>query len=583
MSATSPGEKLLRGRRAIDDVEDISIVGDLRPYGAQWGLQVYIDIGQGTTYFPRISSWFVLVDAAYPEGAIGVFPAEKGGISATFPHQLRNERANGNDWRSGKLCLDEPSAILGRVVRDGEPRGVDHRLAWHVRRAVAWARAASRGELLGPGAEFELPAMPVVKPNPVVLLQEGTGSFSRWANAPCTGAVAWAAHAHLAVVGAFTSAAQFRIDPAWGAWGARLKFDRRAAWVITPELPVLDPWRAPATWGELGLAFSRVGMDLDPVLRAATESLRGQSVPLLFCGTPIPTVVEGEAVEMHWQVLQLPALARRKGRGARLWKRDRALLSDEKVLPWLTVENVAPERLRARGALRESVGSLRYMIVGVGALGSAIGELLAREGVREFVLVDGDLFAAGNLARHSLTVEQLALSKAKEVAKRLAAVAPGARIRATVGNIPEDALKLLDDADVIIDLTGSDDALVALSTSQCDTMKKWFSAWMSYGARHLFVFSATGRSFPLPTFRKLTDPLLDATRPSVESGVREGPGCWHPLFPARASDVAMLAAAAVRAIEARLHGMHDEPAVTAFERVEHEDGISTLRRLEAQP
>lgn len=95
----------------------------------------------------------------------------------------------------------------------------------------------------------------------------------------------------------------------------------------------------------------------------------------------------------------------------------------------------------------------RALVVGVGALGSAVAERLVRAGVIHLRVVDPDVLQLSNLPRQTLLneadvgalkVEALAL-KLKEIDARAEIDAIPAR--ATEANLPE----LLDDVDVVLD------------------------------------------------------------------------------------------------------------------------------------
>ncbi|WP_158616950.1 ThiF family adenylyltransferase [Corallococcus exercitus] len=160
-------------------------------------------------------------------------------------------------------------------------------------------------------------------------------------------------------------------------------------------------------------------------------------------------------------------------------------------MDWLRTDDWAPEELRSRGALPEELRRSWIPLLGAGALGSAVAEMLVRGGVRRLVVVDPD-----------------------------------------------------------IDCTASNDVLHALERIPWDGPRLFFSASFGVGARRVLCFSATGTSFPVTAFweqcgqwiREDYKELLRADLP------REGVGCWHPVFPARADDVMLAAAITVKAL-----------------------------------
>lgn len=74
---------------------------------------------------------------------------------------------------------------------------------------------------------------------------------------------------------------------------------------------------------------------------------------------------------------------------------------------------------------RTSVG-----IVGIGANGSQIAELLARAGVGRFVLVDFDIFGVGNRVRHDLDLASVGQFKIGAVTERIRQINPWAVVEA---------------------------------------------------------------------------------------------------------------------------------------------------------
>jgi hypothetical protein len=89
---------------------------------------------------------------------------------------------------------------------------------------------------------------------------------------------------------------------------------------------------------------------------------------------------------------------------------------------WIHGRDHSPEQaaLRAR----------RVAIVGCGALGCEIAELLAKAGVGELTLIDGDNFLSANAGRHLLGLNYLGWNKAKGVATELQRRLPHLKIGA---------------------------------------------------------------------------------------------------------------------------------------------------------
>lgn len=112
------------------------------------------------------------------------------------------------------------------------------------------------------------------------------------------------------------------------------------------------------------------------------------------------------------------------------------------------------------GALR------RVALLGAGALGSMLGELLVRAGVFDVTILDNGHMEAGNLARHVLTVTEVGARKAAAPAQRLNRVSPKARVGRFDQTFPPsgDAKAAIDAADLIIDATTSEVVIDSLAS-----------------------------------------------------------------------------------------------------------------------
>ena len=100
-------------------------------------------------------------------------------------------------------------------------------------------------------------------------------------------------------------------------------------------------------------------------------------------------------------------------------------------------------------------------IIGLGSIGSKVAISLARTGVKNFELVDGDILYAGNLARHDGDWRDLGLHKVDAVKQRMDLIQPNTRVRTWNSNLgtqksSTDAaqlVKALKECELIIDAT----------------------------------------------------------------------------------------------------------------------------------
>lgn len=135
----------------------------------------------------------------------------------------------------------------------------------------------------------------------------------------------------------------------------------------------------------------------------------------------------------------------------------------------------APALARFRGA--------NVLVVGLGAVGGACAEALARSGIGCLWLVDGDVFEPSNLNRQPFAARStLGRPKADVAIDRLADVAPACVVHAETHFVtPENAEALLDRAqpDAVVDACDDVPAKTALLTA-CH--RRGLPAWSAMGA-----------------------------------------------------------------------------------------------------
>ena len=163
-SRPAPSEALRRGRRALEGLPGLTLLGDLQPEaeGAAWLLPCRLRVAvPPASPIAAVSDWYLRVAAEYPFGAVGFYPAMEGGITGTFPHQVPNLPPQGQQrYRQGLLCLSRNTAALRLRAEEAEPFEAGLRLFWHGQRALRWLETAAAGQLNQPGDPFDLPVLP---------------------------------------------------------------------------------------------------------------------------------------------------------------------------------------------------------------------------------------------------------------------------------------------------------------------------------------------------------------------------------------------------------------------------------------
>ena len=186
-------------------------------------------------------------------------------------------------------------------------------------------------------------------------------------------------------------------------------------------------------------------------------------------------------------------------------------------------------RLRA-GLDREALKDTSVAIIGVGAVGSLLAEMLIRSGVGALALVDGRSVRPGNCVRHVAIPADVGRSKAEAVRDRIVAVGLLTKTEARQNLKPltemltsaAAAEKLFEDHDLVIDATGNGPATALVCTASRLLHKPAITVCLQRGGAVARV-----DRFPLRDGESHHGPLLLA---EPEAVLREG-GCGDPVSP----------------------------------------------------
>lgn len=596
----TPTPELRQGRRFVESVPGVKLLEDLTWFddARVWGILCRLTINAvDPDVISAETDWWVTVEESFPFGKITFRPAAERGLSQTFAHQRYNGRViPGAPWRSGDICVQSPSFVFGQHALDPDPIGQPCRLAWYFHRAIDWLGTAAAGNLLADGDPFELPDFPgVTSPRYTVVHGETPETFQAW-----TSGQDWYGTAEMVAVDPprdktvvlrrfLNRQGEEVLAYSWGRDVARSKrLVIPAAWVRCESLPVSFPYQAIDSWGDLLAHLLAEGRERH--FRSVTELIRDGESHFLLLGFPIPSHVGQTATQLHWQPIMLPKLSHgtsfRNGfrpNAQGYWMQDRyEHFSQGKKPDWHKAANWSKESTAGKGRI-DSLSDIRTLVIGAGAIGSVVSELLVRAGCGPMVVCDGDEIEHGNLCRHTLQVKDIGRNKAEALADKLLGVHAHAKVQHVPDAFPpveEEDLALIAHCELILDCTGDDATLHELARYVWGSEKMFCSISLSYKASRVYVYTARGRSFPVDDFRTrfTTWAERDARDFTGEELVQGAAGCWHPSFPARVDEVWMLSAAAVRRLEEAVVGAETEPQLTVFEQVS-ETCFQGIRRV----
>lgn len=596
MKAAAVPDSLRRARRELEWVPGYRLLEDwlwLRSVH-RWALRFRLScVLPPTSPIPAETDWVVLVSSAYPWGEITVYPAKEGGISETFPHQALNELgAPDLPHRSGGLCL----GIMTQAwqIRHGlsEPHSVEERLRWHLERTIEWIERASRHELFRPGDDWEPPArsQPATAPHIVIgragssLTIGGTnlhGIVEMLLPQPNLN-VLFADRFIGATEEAMRAVRELGLGLALGQteWGALINRSTMAmygVWVRLTMAPVMPHWRLPSTWGELRDWYqAHEGSALNSKIADALHrsETAAQHAAFLLVGYPVPVRFGEEPARLQWEACSLKGVS----------ENDASLgIPDSKPLKWATVYSNRDLLNQARGQFGVGFCQSSVLIIGAGALGSILAEMLTRGGLRRICIVDGETLQLGNLVRHTLMVLNVGHNKAAAIAARLNASSLDAKVTAYQGKLDSQTLPELmaREPDIVVDTTGSDQVLSDLASWTRPTL--FLSISLGLHARRVYSFAARCESFPVEDFHSKIQLWLQRDHEDAKDlpqPTTEGIGCWSPVFPARLDDIYLLAAAAVKWIEEVAARPSLEPTLAVFEKDSGPSQFIGLRRVQ---
>lgn len=579
---TAPPD-ILQAISTLSDIQECEVMGDLFLYSREWALPIRLTIDSSSEFIPSTTPWVVVLEEGYPHGNIEVLPAKDGGIERTFQHQSLNKYGDKlKPWREGKLCLDLPSKSLGLFSSNDDPVGnTDQRLRWHILRALSWLHSAARDELIIHGDPFEFPVSPKELTGLRFVHDENNGYLPMWLSQEhCIGyAIIDTLHSETIIFAVSFQTLQGNLIRQSSRYSDQLhnnetKNRLKGVWWKWDAPIVNRPWEQPATWGDLILSGRQQNIAVMDCMSKIAKLVRDKNIKYLLMGYPITEKTGSPPHEMHWQALKLPLFTSYGGKPTNgyppgekgWWLKDRTTkIKNTDEIIYIASENWHEDRLRKRGGYAPAFKELKVVLIGAGALGSIIAELLARGGVRNFKIIDMEKLEIGNLSRHTLLMGDIGKGKADSLCKRLSMISPHINAEPYQCNFPstkKDVESQLFEADMVIDCTASDDVLRYLFLGRWLLPKIFVSVFVGFKAERLFLFVSDGFTFPLEVFNRETEAFVQKEREKVimHGELLQGAGCWSPLFPARYDNITIAASVASKMLEraalSRPYGTH---------------------------
>ena len=205
--------------------------------------------------------------------------------------------------------------------------------------------------------------------------------------------------------------------------------------------------------------------------------------------------------------------------------------------------NTEAAKAARSGLLAPELRGRRVAVVGVGALGSFIADMLVRSGVQNLTLLDGDVVMPGNLVRHLVGPEAVGLSKVAAVKQHLVDRREIAAADITVVDhaltAGDEAVELLSEHDLVVNATADFTTTALLHVTARAVRRRIISAAIQNGGTsyRIDVLPPPDGAEPLPPSSNVVD--------QPESELFEA-GCGSPISPTAPYTVIEAAAATVR-------------------------------------
>ncbi|MFA5240535.1 MAG: ThiF family adenylyltransferase [Phycisphaerae bacterium] len=592
---------------SLEPLRNVRVIEEWRWYDDKkgWAIKCRLTIGSpNTELVPNETDWYLIVENGYPRGEVELIPAKNNSITKTFQHQYYNAQGHANvPWRNGRICAKTSMFSLKKQEYDIEPFEPKDRLKWHVERAIQWFYDAAAGQLVSNGEFFELPDYDTLNKPYTISFCESQETFDVLWKTLCNGTRTGIVElgllkrpGHSFITVSFNDhKGQLLYQPPWNENIKSLIVNMdKGVWAVMPEIVVLPPWQAPMTWGELMQVANNQRVDYRKMIARISRFLRDGEQHFVLLGFPISKKISELPNQIHWQPLLLPVLShdtltapgfRTNEMGYSML--DRRILKADTQINWQKSENWHEDEILNRGRYSTNIGNSKTLIIGTGAVGSMISEMLVRGGAKNIVLVDHEKVEIGNLTRHTLTLDDIGVEKVEALQKRLMAISPYVKIKKInrrFENLSDgNDINETKNANIIIDCTGNDDILYHIGQFPWDGRPMFCSISVSLQAKRLYVLVSMRNKFPVEFFKRHINKWLskDIDEYNGEELPRSGGiGCWHPAFPARTDEMWLLAATALKYVASYVESETNCSKLAIFEQMQGENFFGGVKLIE---
>jgi len=243
-------------------------------------------------------------------------------------------------------------------------------------------------------------------------------------------------------------------------------------------------------------------------------------------------------------------------------------LKTHKIL-WGGTENIDYERFFGRGKLNKQITDSKVLIIGCGAIGSTLAELLVRGGVKNIILEDFDNLRGGNLSRANYDLYDLIYFKTSSLSKRLKSISPFVNVNTIsikLNNYDIEQIEQVFNEKIDIIFDCSTDPEVTFIIDKIDFKGEVFS----------YAITNNAKSFVSITGKKLTNQakvIFDYLENDPPTYI-EGAGCGYPTFEANFNDISSLLNLGLKTINSNFTNSFDNKTLIIIPNMDKQKSIN---------
>ncbi len=322
-------------------------------------------------------------------------------------------------------------------------------------------------------------------------------------------------------------------------WSKDIKTKEKfiGAWVFLENEPVHQKKHRFNSWVDLSKNLPKGFSDFFKTFCKASPNYKLYPLGLeenifLAIGYNIPNHND---YEVHWDLVLIPRYDFSK-------KTLSTIEKYTKEIYWDTTYNSSYTRYFGRGSINKIIAESKVLVIGNGAVGSSLSEILVRAGLLRIDLADIDLVEPGNICRSAFDFTEVSFAKSLQLKQKLENISPFVDVNiysdlkatSSKSDIYKDTLEKLSKYDIIIDCTANNEIIQMLTDMKLSNIVCYIS--ISNKAKEMIFVTNSDNTNIIERRNQMLYSFGTFTEPEF----KEGTGCLHSTFEASNFDINQL-------------------------------------------